>query len=296
MEPSAAQPIEVLVNPRAGGEGAGLAASLRERLGAGSRVRVVAAARLAEETAAVAAAGAPVLAVAGGDGSLVTAARVLAGTRTALAPLPTGTLNHFARRLGLTSLDDALRALAAGDTRAVPIGIVDDAVFLNTATFGLYADVVRRRERWRRWVSKWPAAAAAIILEMLRLRRLEMVLEVEGERIHRRTPLLWVGVGRGTFPRVLDAPDEDGRVDLEIVLLVPRGRFGIAGLLVRIVRLVRSHRPAADQALEIYHARSLLIRAPARVGVTLDGEVMRMEAPIFLSIQEDGLTVVAPSR
>mgnify|MGYP006186398131 CR=1 FL=1 len=57
---------------------------------------------------------------------------------------------------------------------------MDDRVFLNTATFGVYAEVVRRRERLRPWLSKWPAAALALLLWLVRLRRLEVAAEFTG--------------------------------------------------------------------------------------------------------------------
>ena len=80
-------------------------------------VRTVAAGELGSEAAAAARAGRGLLGVAGGDGSMQAAASVLAGGGTVLAPLPTGTLNHFARRLGTPDLATAATAIAAGATR-----------------------------------------------------------------------------------------------------------------------------------------------------------------------------------
>ncbi|MDP9348847.1 MAG: hypothetical protein M3P24_06865, partial [Gemmatimonadota bacterium] len=169
-------------------------------------------------------------------------------------------------------------------------------VFLNTATFGLYADVVRRRERLRRWLGKWPAAAVAFALRVVRMRRLEVVLDVDGKRLYRKTPLVWVGVGWGSFPRVHEAPEWRRSPDLEIVVLRPRGRFGVVGLLLRFVRhLLRGQRPVEDPALEVLHARQVLIRARRRIGVTLDGEVLRARSPVFVAVQDEALRVVTPA-
>jgi diacylglycerol kinase family enzyme len=54
--------------------------------------------------AELARAGVPAVGVAGGDGTILSAAEQLAGGTTALAPFPTGTLNHFSRRLGISYL------------------------------------------------------------------------------------------------------------------------------------------------------------------------------------------------
>jgi diacylglycerol kinase family enzyme len=63
-------------------------------------------------------AGRPAVGVAGGDGTLRTAARALAGTGTALVPFPTGTLNHFARRLSIDTIEAAAQAFRASGLQA----------------------------------------------------------------------------------------------------------------------------------------------------------------------------------
>src|SRR5438034_8696549 len=53
------------------------------------------------------------LVVGGGDGTISAAASVLAGTDTMLGILPLGTLNHFARDLGLpTEIEGAVELIA----------------------------------------------------------------------------------------------------------------------------------------------------------------------------------------
>ena len=300
-EPGPAPLLPVLINERAGGGGDGVrrvAEALRDA-GVPAVVRPVDPPRLAAAVARAAeraAERAPVVGVCGGDGTLRTAAGVLAGSHTALAPFPTGTLNHFARRLGFESVEDTARALAAGRTTTVPVGVADDRVFLNTATFGLYADVVRRRERLRPWLRKWPAAAVAFTLRIVRMRRLEVVLDVEGERLRRRTPLVWVGMGWGSFPRVHQAPEGRGAPELEIVVLRPPGRFGIVSFLARMgLHLLHGRRPVRDPALEVLHARRVLVSSRRRVGITLDGEVARLAPPVFVSVRSGALRVVAPA-
>lgn len=241
---------------------------------------------------------APVVGIAGGDGTLVAAAAALAGSETCLAPLPTGTLNHFARRLGIEELESAARAVAGGHPSSVPVGIVDDRVFLNTATLGLYADVVRWRERFRRWLGKWPAAAVGFTARILRLRQLDLIIEVDGKRLHRRTPLLWIGMGRGSFPLVYEASERRSSPDLEIVVFRPSGVAGVVRLIARLSRAIGTRtRPIDDPALEVLHARWVLVRAKHRgVGATLDGETLRLAPPIFIGVEDDGLRVRTPRR
>lgn len=239
-------------------------------------------------------AGHPRIAVSGGDGSIASAANRLAGTETVLLPIPTGTLNHFSRRLGIATVGMAVRANECGRVEEVPIGVVDDRIFLNTATFGIYADVVSRRERLRRVLTKWPAAAVASLWTLSRLRTLDVGIQVEGEYLRRSTALLWVGIGWGSFPRVTEAPEKRTSPDLEIVVLHARTRLGAVALAARLVRhLIHGKRPIDDPALEVIHARSLTIHTRRSIGITLDGEVVaRGNSPIYVAIQDAGLRVV----
>jgi diacylglycerol kinase family enzyme len=294
----AAGPIPVFYNPRAGLGGQEdadpLAEALREA-GVSAETRAVAPAQLAEAIAEAIGQGAPLIGVSGGDGTLVTAANALAGSSSVLCAFPSGTLNHFARRLGLEDLPVAARAIAQGETVQVPLGVMDDRLFLNTATFGLYADVVRRRERWRPILRKWPAAAVGFLQTLIGLRELTISMQVEGKQITCETPLVWVGVGWGSFPFVHESPDERSLPDLEIVIMRPGSRIGAIFLMLRMAISLRDKEKLRDDpALQFLHARQLVIHARRHIGVTLDGEVMRCDSPIYVGVQEGALSVRGP--
>jgi undecaprenyl-diphosphatase len=125
------------------------------------------------------------LGVTGGDGSVGAAAAVALRHGLPLVVAPGGTLNHFARDVGVYDLLEVVDATRAGEAVAVDLGIVevhpgpdddpanDEAVvrtrtFLNTASLGSYPELVRLRERWQpRW-GKWPAFAAALLVVLRR--------------------------------------------------------------------------------------------------------------------------------
>lgn len=93
---------------------------------------------MTRQAALLAAEGCPVVAVAGGDGTLGRAARGLAGTKSALAVIPSGTMNVFARELGIGShgFGQALAAIDAGATENIDLFRAGDAVFMQMAGFG----------------------------------------------------------------------------------------------------------------------------------------------------------------
>jgi undecaprenyl-diphosphatase len=242
-----------------------------------------------------AAAAEPVLlGVAGGDGTVRSAAQRLTGGQTALLAVPTGTLNHFSRSIGIQSVEDAARAVAAGRSARIAVGAVNDVVFLNTATFGLYADVLRRRERLRRWIGKWPAALAAFLATIARYRPVHVVLELDGQRLSRETALVRVALGRRTFP-VANAPLEERRApELEIAILRAHTRGGLLALGFRTFLVAIGLRQQSDDdAVELLHARAFLLQsARSRIGVTLDGEIMRIPGALHVAVRDEALTVV----
>src|SRR5438309_1559981 len=88
---------------------------------------------------AIAELGDDLLIVGGGDGTISAAASALAGTETLLGILPLGTLNHFARDLGVpTDLDQAAKLIAGRNGRSVDIGEMNGRVFINNSAIGLY--------------------------------------------------------------------------------------------------------------------------------------------------------------
>ena len=96
--------------------------------------------------------GADVVVVLGGDGTLNEAANGLAGTDTALATLPGGSTNVFARTIGLPNdpieaTGDLLEALAAKNIRRVGLGSLNGRYFLFHTGLGFDAAVIEQVER-----------------------------------------------------------------------------------------------------------------------------------------------------
>ena len=164
--------ITLIVNPYASSVTARGRVVITKALAADHDVTVAETARRGHATqlaAAAAAAGADVVVVLGGDGTLNEAANGLAGTATALAPLPGGSTNVFARTIGLC--DDAIEAtgilldaLAHGSRRRIGLGTVNGRHFLFHVGIGFDAAVVaevERRGSLKRWANHLLFAWAA---------------------------------------------------------------------------------------------------------------------------------------
>ncbi|MGH3769979.1 MAG: bifunctional phosphatase PAP2/diacylglycerol kinase family protein [Pseudonocardiaceae bacterium] len=167
--------LVIMINPSSGTEGEHPGAELATAWPAARQVLTEPGRDLTEQLEEeLDAAEVPVraLGVAGGDGTVAAvaavAAAVAAGRGLPLVVVPAGTLNHFARDIGVAELPDAVAAVRNGSAVTVDLGAVrvDGAQphwFLNTASLGGYPDLVQLRERSESRWGKWPAAAIALI-------------------------------------------------------------------------------------------------------------------------------------
>ncbi len=143
---STTPPIPLLINPKAGSLfRSGLKGWLRHNAQHFQLVETESAEDLCTKARALAEAGEPIVAAAGGDGTLMRAACGLIGTGAALGILPCGTMNVFSRELGIGSrrFDTALAAMQSGRMEEVDIFTVNAQPFLQMASFGLDARIVQ---------------------------------------------------------------------------------------------------------------------------------------------------------
>ncbi|MFN2431288.1 MAG: diacylglycerol kinase family protein [Gemmatimonadota bacterium] len=266
-----------------------------EDAGVRARVEAVAAERIMD-AARAAAADADVVVVGGGDGTLSAAACALVGGETPLAVLPLGTLNHFAKDLGMpTDLEEAVTAIVGGHVRSVDVGELNGRPFLNNSSIGLYPRAVEEREakRERSGWAKWPAMLHGALVVVRRFRLLRVRLRTEDRALLLRTPFVFVGNNR--YEMSLFSPGKRSRLDGgELSLYVARVH-GPLGLLPIVGHAITG---TLDQArdFESLWPREVEIHAGRRaLRVALDGEVLRMRAPLRYRIRPAALRVVAPA-
>lgn len=236
--------------------------------------------------------------VAGGDGTIATAAALVAKTDTELAILPGGTLNHFAKDHNIpTDLDkSALLAGGEGIIAGADIGYVNDCVFLNTSSIGAYVTFVRDRERFEKRVGYTLASIAAFIKTLAGLRSFSVTLEVEGEKKTYRSSLVFIGVGE----RELKMPAFGSRVKngkRGLHVMIVRGRKRARIFTIALSAIAKGTKEAKRlpefDAFLVESCRIDLDRPSTTIG--LDGELKRMTTPLDFRIEHDALRlVVAP--
>ncbi len=230
----------------------------------------------------------------GGDGTVSAVAAALAGTDIALGVLPMGTLNHFAKDVGVPlNLEAAVRNALAGQFARVDVGEVNGRVFVNNAGLGFYPHFVRQREAEERRGRAKPAAflmaLRSVVRRYFRLRlRAHMDREAALERV---TPFLFVGNNRYET----SGPEIGRRSRLNSgrlwVCTAPKTgrRHILRGALMALIG-----RESEDE-LDAFEATQLSVDpGTPRANVSTDGEVSMMDAPLRFRIRPRALRVAAP--
>jgi YegS/Rv2252/BmrU family lipid kinase len=239
--------------------------------------------------------GDPLLIVGGGDGTVAAAAAALAGTDTSLGILPLGTLNHFARDLGIpTALDEAAKLIAARTERRVDVAEMNERVFINNSAIGLYPLMVVDRDLQRRRLgrSKRLAMMVASLRTLARFNHQRLTLTVNDQKAQIDTPLLFVG--NNDYRIDLGAPGQrESLEDGHLCVLVMR-RKTRRGLIAASVRaLLNRSRP--DDMVRLDGVERLRVSSlRSQLAVSLDGEVARVATPIDYRIRKKALRVIAP--
>jgi YegS/Rv2252/BmrU family lipid kinase len=234
---------------------------------------------------------------AGGDGTVSAVASCLRGTGVALAVLPVGTLNHFARDLGIPmEVEEAVAAIARGHRVGVDLGEVNERPFINNASLGIYPDIVRDRTRQQRrlgrgkyWAMLWATWAVMRRSPFLRLH-----LDIDGRTIDCRSPFVFVGNNDYTmegFNIGMRSSLRDGC--LSIYTTQRRTRWGLMRLALRA--LLGRLRQADDFAMEKAAALRIDSRH-RRLWVAADGELLVMQPPLCFRVLPRALDVIVPAR
>jgi diacylglycerol kinase family enzyme len=236
------------------------------------------------------------VAVAGGDGTVASAAALAGKLSLELAIIPGGTLNHLATDLGIPDkIDDALRLALAGEARPVDAGVVNDHLFLNTSSVGSYVTFVRLRERLERLLGYRLASIVAGIRLLIRPRVFTVEIEIEGQLRSHVTPLVFIGVGERELKLpTLGGRAKDGRRGLHVMIVQGRSRARLAALA--FAATARGTQSAAKSpALDAFIVNRLTIRMRRRRGyVATDGELHAIAGPLTYSWLPQAVRVVMP--
>lgn len=233
----------------------------------------------------------------GGDGTISAAAARLMGRNKALAILPAGTMNLFARGLGIPqTLDAALESFVDADVTAVDIATANGRPFVHQFSIGMHAKMVQRRQKleFGSRLGKIRASAQAAWATINNPQAMKVTLTVGEVEIVTRTTAIGITnnlFGEGHLPY---ADDPAGGV-LGIYVTVAEQRRHLLKFFFNMAR----GKWRDNEHVEIHQAERVVVKvhSPAKkYRAVIDGELVRLDQETTIQIHPGALNVLVPAR
>jgi YegS/Rv2252/BmrU family lipid kinase len=292
--------IAVVLNASSGqGEAGKVAARLKEIFQAAGREAHITLARAGNQlqaaTRRAVEEGCDTLIAGGGDGTINCAASAVVGRDVTLGVLPLGTLNHFAKDLGIPlDLEEATKVILEGTWCRVDVGEVNGRCFLNNSSLGVYPAIVRLRERYPATLrGKWIAAFWAGLTVMRRNPFMAVKIEFEGKAMVRRTPLVLIANNEYRTTAIHAGTRESlTGGQLSLYVLNAERRPG----LLRLALKVLMEGAERVKELDFFSVGEATVETRRRrLQVALDGEVFTLRSPLHYRTRPAILRVYVPA-
>jgi diacylglycerol kinase family enzyme len=240
--------------------------------------------------------GVDTIVAAGGDGTISSVATELADTGKTLGVLPIGTLNHFAKDLRIPlDLRAAVETAINGRVVSVDAAEVNDRVFINNSSLGIYPHIVANREAQQERFArgKWPAFVWATMHALRRFPFLSLRVTLNDQQLVRKTAFLFVGNNEYEIAGFnLGARSCLDRGNLGLYLTHRTGRWGLFRLALHA--LFGRVDQAKDFDAFCVEEATIESRRP-RLLVARDGEVEWVETPLYYRTRRNALRVRVPA-
>jgi Sphingosine kinase and enzymes related to eukaryotic diacylglycerol kinase len=209
--------------------------------------------------------------------------------------LPLGTFNYAARLLDIPlDLVEAAQVIATGQTKRIHVARINQEIYLNNASLGLYPLFIKKREDYNRIFGRLPLHAYTSALDVLIRDRKELKLEiwVDQKKYPVKTPLIFFG----------NNPLQLADMKMRIAQAAEQGK--VAGVVVSksdkltlfklVYQLIRGK---IDQASDVYSFAADQVRIESKrkkLMVAIDGETVEMTPPLNISVLKNSLSVMVP--
>ena len=238
---------------------------------------------------------ADVMIAGGGDGTISAAAAISFRTGKPLGVLPAGTMNLFARTLGMPlGLEEALLAIAQGRLYDADIATANGRPFVHQYSVGLHARLIRIREELpysNRWEKLWASLRAVFAAVGKRLRFQVEIVTRRGreQRIASGVTVSNNLLGEGHVPHadtidggmlgVYVAKPMTWSEALRFMVLVPLGRW-------------KGHPRISER--EVTEVTLSFPRRKKSAKAVIDGELIALPQHVHLKVHPRALKVFAP--
>lgn len=225
----------------------------------------------------------------GGDGTVNAVANIVTRLNLPMGVIPAGTLNHFAKDMGLPiDPPEAAAVIAKHKTTKIDYGTINDRVFVNNCNLGGYPETVIKRDELSNLPSKWLAGAVAAVKVWNQHKRQKFELHVDAKKLQINAGSLFIGNNRYQLKGIQFTSRtqlDQGKLQL---VIIKTGRIRhLLGIAVHFI-FKRVHEKA-----DVYEANVIQIDSrKTKYNVAIDGEVVELKVPLSIKVHSKALQVL----
>lgn len=228
----------------------------------------------------------------GGDGTVNEVMNGLIGTKSALAVLPVGSGNDFARSLGISeNIEEAIRQSMSGNRKLIDVGIINGRHFINISSVGFDAEVVLATQNFKKLLFSGSAAyVAGLISTIFTNKPRHVKISVDGNCFEKCILLAAVANGKYYGGGMMAAPDavmDDGKFDVCIIEKVAKIK-----MLFLFPKFMKGEHKAFKE-VSFLKSEKVEIESQDPIAINVDGEVFK-DTRVCFDIVKNGLYMAVP--
>ncbi|MFJ1269320.1 diacylglycerol kinase family protein [Legionella lytica] len=229
-----------------------------------------------------------VILVGGGDGTIRTAAHHCANTSIILGVLPLGTLNHFAKEMGLPEgVDEFVTCLKEQQTSKIDVAKVNDFIFINNSSIGFYPKFADKRDQYSKYYNKWLSYIPGFFEGLKKHKSFKLIIKSKNLQLSLHTSFLMISNNVYSYEFPVAIKRESFQKALLGIYYFKHGKIRIFKLIKRLF--------TSKNLLEIKHSKHPIevhFRNEKEVTISLDGETIKVKTPLYYEILPGSLTLL----
>ena len=229
----------------------------------------------------------------GGDGTVYEVVNGLVGGDAVLGVIPSGTGNDFTKTMGIPGiLEDALETVLQGEIASIDCGKINDRYFINVASVGLDAEIVKKTEEIKKYISGPTAYVAGVFRTLFEYKLQTVEISIDDWTYNGKITLIAVGNGKyyGGGMKVLPSASVDDGY-FTVCLIKPMSKLKMLRLFPTIFNGDHTKQPEVN----ILKGKRVKVSSKEPMILNADGDIMGT-TPVTFEIVENKIAVIVPSR
>lgn len=228
----------------------------------------------------------------GGDGTVYEVANGLVGSDIPLGVIPAGTGNDFARTVGIpTDIEKALKTIVDGKILCIDYGKANDRCFVNVASVGLDAEIVKATAHVKRYFSGAGAYIAGMLRTLLQFHYKEISLKIDC--LNRKKNVMLVAIANGKYygggMKIAPMAEiTDGILQVCVIDRLSKWK------LIRLFPTIFSGSHVRHKEVKLYKGKEISIKSEQPLLINLDGDIIGESTSVKFEVVSQGIKVLVP--